>query len=80
MEKYKKVKRNELHCDESVKVKIGDLGNACWLHHHFASQIQTRQYRAIETLLGIKYKQNTDVWSLMCMIFELMTGDFLFQP
>ena len=30
---------------ENVKVKVADLGNACWEHHHFATEIQTRQYR-----------------------------------
>lgn len=34
--------------DENVKVKIVDMGNACWLHHHFSTEIQTRQYRSPE--------------------------------
>ena len=34
--------------DENVRVKIVDLGNACWTHHHFTSKIQTRQYRSPE--------------------------------
>jgi len=28
--------------DENVRIKIADLGNACWNHHHFATEIQTR--------------------------------------
>ena len=28
--------------DENVRIKIADLGNACWTHHHFATEIQTR--------------------------------------
>ena len=31
--------------EEGFKVKIADLGNACWEHHHFATEIQPRQYR-----------------------------------
>lgn len=34
--------------DENVNVKIVDMGNACWLHHHFSTEIQTRQYRSPE--------------------------------
>jgi serine/threonine-protein kinase SRPK3 len=34
--------------DENVRVKIVDMGNACWLHHHFSTEIQTRQYRSPE--------------------------------
>lgn len=25
--------------DENVRIKIADLGNACWTHHHFATEI-----------------------------------------
>jgi len=34
--------------DENVNVKVVDLGNACWFHHHFSTEIQTRQYRSPE--------------------------------
>lgn len=34
--------------DAGVRVKIVDLGNACWTYHHFTPQIQTRQYRSPE--------------------------------
>jgi hypothetical protein len=33
---------------------IVDLGNACWTHRHFSEDIQTRQYRAPEVLIGTK--------------------------
>jgi hypothetical protein len=33
---------------------IVDLGNACWTHRHFSEDIQTRQYRAPEVLIGNK--------------------------
>jgi len=26
----------------NFKIKIADLGNACWIHHHFSTLIQTR--------------------------------------
>ena len=54
---------------ENVKVKIADLGNACWQHHHFATEIQTRQYRGPEVLLGSKYNLSADMWSMACMTF-----------
>lgn len=66
--------------DESVQVKIVDLGNGCWTYHHFTPQIQTRQYRSPEVILGAEYGCSADMWSLACMIFELVTGDFLFDP
>ncbi|CAL1281453.1 unnamed protein product [Larinioides sclopetarius] len=64
-------------CD--ISVKIADLGNACW-HHHFTEDIQTRQYRCLEVLLGAGYGPPADIWSTACMAFELATGDYLFEP
>jgi hypothetical protein len=59
---------------------IVDLGNACWTHKHFSEDIQTRQYRAPEVILGSAYDTSADMWSLGCMVFELLTGDLLFDP
>ncbi|CAD8117050.1 unnamed protein product [Paramecium primaurelia] len=56
------------------------LGNAHWIHHHFSTLIQIRQYRSPEVLLGIKYNPTADIWSFACMIFEMLTGDYLFEP
>ena len=30
--------------DKTVRLKVCDMGNGCWTHHHFTSKIQTRQY------------------------------------
>ena len=57
-----------------TRVKIADLGNACWIDKHFSENIQTRQYRAIEVLLGIPYSTSADIWSVACLAFELATG------
>ena len=57
-----------------MKIKIVDFGNACWTTKHFTDNIQTREYRSPEGILGIKYQGNTDIWSLACMVFEMLTG------
>ncbi|PXF50095.1 Serine/threonine-protein kinase SRPK [Gracilariopsis chorda] len=64
----------------TANVKIVDFGNACWVDHHFTEDIQTRQYRAPEVILGYGYNTKADIWSLACLVFELATGDFLFEP
>ena len=61
-------------------VKICDLGNACWIDKHFTDDITTRQYRAPESILQCGYNTKVDIWSHACMIFELITGDYLFDP
>uniref|UniRef100_A0A673CP22 non-specific serine/threonine protein kinase n=1 Tax=Sphaeramia orbicularis TaxID=375764 RepID=A0A673CP22_9TELE len=65
---------------DKIKVKIADLGNACWVHKHFTEDIQTRQYRSLEVLIGAGYSTPADIWSTACMAFELATGDYLFEP
>jgi len=64
----------------TAKAVVVDFGNACWTHKHFTDDIQTRQYRSPEVILGAKYDTAADMWSLACVVFELVTGDFLFEP
>ena len=74
-------KDSQPSCDASlVNVKIADLGNACWIDKHFTSDIQTRQYRSPEVIIGASYDCPADLWSLACILFELRTGDYLFDP
>ena len=81
------------HNDDCIRVKIADLGNACWVvsnnnpnycnssfvlsslttslllqHHHFTEEIQTRQYRSLEVLIGAGYGPAADMWSTACMV------------
>jgi serine/threonine-protein kinase SRPK3 len=53
---------------ERITVKIADLGNACWVDHHFTNDIQTRQYRCPEIILGTRWNQSVDVWSAACLV------------
>lgn len=65
---------------DNVSVKISDFGNACWTNHHLSDGIQTRQYRCPENIMGIEYDTPSDIWSVACIVFELITGDYLFNP
>ncbi|GEM10543.1 SFRS protein kinase [Rhodotorula toruloides] len=65
---------------ERITVKIADLGNASWTDLHFTNDIQTRQYRSPEAILGAKWGTAVDIWSASAMFFELLTGDYLFDP
>lgn len=37
-------------------------------HKHFTEDIQTRQYRSIEVLIGAGYSTPADIWSTACMV------------
>lgn len=70
----------DLFDHQGVTYKVADLGNACWVERHFSDDIQTRQYRSPETIINAGYDTSADIWSLACMVFELVTGDYLFDP
>ncbi len=78
IEMYEQISAEKI--ENEINVKIADLGNACWVNKHFTSDIQTRQYRSPEVILGAKYDTSADIWSLACILFELLTGDYLFDP
>jgi serine/threonine-protein kinase SRPK3 len=62
--------------------KISDLGSARYTDRQYpVCVLQTREYRAPEVLLGYEtIGTAADMWSVACMTFELITGDFLFDP
>ncbi|XP_010558972.1 PREDICTED: SRSF protein kinase 1 [Tarenaya hassleriana] len=72
--------RKQLLTSVDLKCKLVDFGNACWTYKQFTSDIQTRQYRCPEVILGSKYSTSADLWSFACICFELATGDVLFDP
>jgi serine/threonine-protein kinase SRPK3 len=40
-------------------IKISDFGNSCWTFKQFTEDIQTREYRSPEVILGQKVKNKT---------------------
>lgn len=72
--------RKKLLASVDLKCKLVDFGNACWTYKQFTNDIQTRQYRCPEVILGSKYSTSADLWSFACICFELATGDVLFDP
>ena len=76
--------RSVFNCFEddpsTINFKLGDFGNSCFIDDNRTILIQTRQYRAPEVLLGMTFDASADIWSFGCMVYELLTGYFLFAP
>lgn len=61
--------------------QLTDFGFACHLTKASArsKNVNTAWYRAPEVLWGLNYKNNSDIWSAGCTIYEIATGNILFK-
>ncbi|XP_021572528.1 dual specificity tyrosine-phosphorylation-regulated kinase 2 [Carlito syrichta] len=55
-------------------IKVIDFGSSCYEHQRVYTYIQSRFYRAPEVILGARYGMPIDMWSLGCILAELLTG------
>ncbi|GME67814.1 unnamed protein product [[Candida] boidinii] len=61
------------------KVYTIDFGSAIFQDEYHSSVVSTRHYRAPEIILGIGWSFPCDMWSIGCILVELVTGDALFK-
>lgn len=52
-----------------------DFGSSCYEHQRVYTYIQSRFYRAPEVMMGARYGMPIDMWSLGCILAELLTGE-----
>lgn len=66
--------------NQPFRVRMGDLGNCCWVNKHFSDHIQSRDYRAPEVILGYPYSIQADIFSVGVMLLEFLVGVPIFSP
>ena len=66
--------------NNNIRIKISDFGNSTGSSKVLSQTIQTLEYRGLEAILGYDYLPNCDIWSLGCVVFELLTNKYLFNP
>ena len=60
-----------------ISDKIADLGNATPSKKHFTEDIQTRQYRSPEAILGRRdWDARVDIWSVACVVSIILSFHF----
>jgi dual-specificity kinase len=62
-----------------TKIKLIDFGSATFNSHHHTAVISTRHYRAPEVILGLGWTYPCDLWSVGCILVELLVGEAVFQ-
>lgn len=64
--------------EDSFDVKVIDFGSSCFRHGRVHTYVQSRYYRSPEIVLGLGYGCEIDMWSLGCIMVELLTGRPIF--
>ncbi|KAI9361201.1 kinase-like domain-containing protein, partial [Zopfochytrium polystomum] len=62
----------------NYEIKLIDFGSSCFEHEKVYTYVQSRFYRSPEVILGISYTMAIDMWSVGCILAELLTGYPLF--
>ena len=65
---------------ENPSIKITDFGFYCNNSEKFNSSFGTQYYQAPEMILEGDCNSKVDIWALGCMLYELVTGEILFDP
>ncbi|GMM30460.1 serine/threonine protein kinase [Martiniozyma asiatica (nom. inval.)] len=56
-----------------------DFGSAIFDDEYHSSVVSTRHYRAPEIILGTGWSFPCDIWSIACILVELLTGEALYR-
>ena len=78
--KFQDLKPSNIAVKTDCSLKILDFGLARTTNMTFAQTqyVVTRHYRAPEVILGMGYTENVDIWSVGCIMAEIVWGDIIF--
>lgn len=65
---------------KKLDVSLIDFGNVSEMKNVEKDNIPTRYYTPPEILLKFCHNEKIDIWSVGCIIYELLTGEILFDP
>lgn len=70
---------DELSSNSEISVVIADVGSSSHTDKLFSLRIGTQEYLSPEAILTVDYSTPTDIWSAMCLVYEIVSGDYLFD-
>lgn len=73
---FSKFKKNKVL--KNPLINVIDFGSAIFNDEYHSDLVSTRHYRAPEIVLGTGWSFPCDLWSLGCILVELVTGEALF--
>ena len=76
---HRDLKPSNIAVNEDCELKVLDFGLARHTEAEMTGYVATRWYRAPEIMLNwMRYNQTVDIWSVGCIMAELITGRTLF--
>ena len=71
-EEYDIINTNFTLIDYSNAIHIDEIDND--------DELQIRAYRSPENILGIKYNFQSELWAVGCILWDILTRDYIFEP
>lgn len=70
---------SEVTDESQLNVIIADIGMSTVEDSLFEMRVGTQEYLSPEMIFGVGYDHTTDIWSFACVVYEMITGDYLFD-
>jgi serine/threonine protein kinase len=75
---------NKYECSPEVfdkcEICLSDFGTFTYEGEYYEESYGTRYYRSPENILVGKSSYENDIWAIGCILYELLTGQLLFNP
>jgi serine/threonine-protein kinase SRPK3 len=75
----KEILLDEEELIKNIRVKIIDFGNCEEFDKKIQDEISVRSYRPPENFMNSDFNEKADMWTIGCLLFEFLTGEYLFE-
>lgn len=66
--------------NEEFTIKFSNISSFCPVGESPKREVPSLNYLSPEMLFKLTYSAKVDIWSFACLMFELVTGHYLFEP